>query len=93
MFKGCHSYGKTVEEALKNIKEVIEICLDEINEEDKNQRITCKIKNLKKEKPILSLYMVMRIYKGLLRKIIREDLEMSLDEFLKLYNKSKNKAS
>ncbi len=25
-FKGCHSYGTTVEEAMKNIKEVIELC-------------------------------------------------------------------
>lgn len=39
MFKGCHSYGKTVEEALKNIKEVIEICLDEINEEELNEYV------------------------------------------------------
>ena len=29
------------------------------------------------------------IPKGLLRKIIREDLEMSLEEFLKLYSKYK----
>lgn len=29
VFKGCHSYGQTVEEALKNIREVIEMCLDE----------------------------------------------------------------
>ena len=28
-FQGCHSYGKTVDEALKNIREVIEICLEE----------------------------------------------------------------
>jgi len=28
-FKVCHSYGKTVDEALKNIREVIEICLEE----------------------------------------------------------------
>ena len=28
-FKGCHSYGKSVEEAMKNIQEVIEICIDE----------------------------------------------------------------
>lgn len=28
-FKGCHSYGKTVDEALKNIKEVIGLCLEE----------------------------------------------------------------
>lgn len=24
--KGCHSYGKTIDEALKNIKEAIELC-------------------------------------------------------------------
>ena len=28
-FKGCHSYGKTVDEAMANIKEVIEMCLAE----------------------------------------------------------------
>jgi predicted RNase H-like HicB family nuclease len=33
VFKGCHSYGKTVDEALSNIREVIDICLDE--EKDK----------------------------------------------------------
>jgi len=35
VFKGCHSYGKTVDEAMDNIKEVINICLDE--EGEKNQ--------------------------------------------------------
>ena len=33
VFKGCHSYGKSIEEALENIKEVIDICLEE--EKDK----------------------------------------------------------
>ncbi|HEX8356827.1 MAG TPA: type II toxin-antitoxin system HicB family antitoxin [Segetibacter sp.] len=28
-FKGCHSYGVTVEEAMKNIEEVIEMCMEE----------------------------------------------------------------
>jgi len=28
-FKACHSYGKTVEEGLSNLKEVIEMCLEE----------------------------------------------------------------
>ncbi|MBN2754759.1 MAG: type II toxin-antitoxin system HicB family antitoxin [Candidatus Goldbacteria bacterium] len=28
-FKGCHSYGKTIDEALKNIKEAIELCLED----------------------------------------------------------------
>jgi predicted RNase H-like HicB family nuclease len=28
-FKGCHSYGNTIEEAMKNLREVIEICLEE----------------------------------------------------------------
>ena len=29
MFKGCYSQGKTIDEALKNIKEAIELCIDE----------------------------------------------------------------
>lgn len=29
VFKGCHSYGKTIDEALDNIKEVIAMCLEE----------------------------------------------------------------
>jgi predicted RNase H-like HicB family nuclease len=28
-FKGCHSFGKTVDEAMENIREVIEMCLEE----------------------------------------------------------------
>ena len=31
-FKGCHSYGKTIDEALNNIREVISICMDEQKE-------------------------------------------------------------
>ncbi|PIS29912.1 hypothetical protein COT42_03995 [Candidatus Saganbacteria bacterium CG08_land_8_20_14_0_20_45_16] len=29
VFSGCYSQGKTMDEALKNIKEVITICLEE----------------------------------------------------------------
>lgn len=29
VFKGCHSYGATVEEALANIREVIDMCMKE----------------------------------------------------------------
>ncbi len=32
VFRGCHSYGKTIDEALSNIKEVIDICIDEEKE-------------------------------------------------------------
>ena len=28
LFKGCHSYGETIDEALGNIREVIEMCLE-----------------------------------------------------------------
>ena len=37
VFKGCHSYGKTIDEALENIKEVIDICMEE--EKDKVSEI------------------------------------------------------
>jgi predicted RNase H-like HicB family nuclease len=32
VFKGCNSYGKTVDEALSNIREVIEMCIAEETE-------------------------------------------------------------
>jgi len=35
LFKGCYSQGKTLDEALKNIRQVIKICL----EEKENQEI------------------------------------------------------
>ena len=37
VFKGCHSYGKTIDEALANIREVIEMCLEESDIEDSNK--------------------------------------------------------
>ena len=39
VFKGCHTYGETIDEALKNIQEVIEICLEETKVEDLNKFI------------------------------------------------------
>jgi predicted RNase H-like HicB family nuclease len=36
LFKGCHTYGERISEALENIKEVIEICLGEIKFENPN---------------------------------------------------------
>jgi len=28
VFKGCHSYGKTIDEAMNNIREVVEMCVE-----------------------------------------------------------------
>ena len=39
LFKGCHSYGKTIDSALENIKEVIEMCLEEQGVETTNHFI------------------------------------------------------
>jgi len=36
LFKGCHSWGKTIDEATKNILEVIEMCLEETKIENLN---------------------------------------------------------
>jgi predicted RNase H-like HicB family nuclease len=32
VFKGCHSYGSTIDEALDNIKEVIDMCIEDEKE-------------------------------------------------------------
>jgi predicted RNase H-like HicB family nuclease len=38
-FKGCHSFGNTIDEAMKNIQEVIEMCLQEQKLENSNDFI------------------------------------------------------
>ena len=38
-FKACHSFGKTIDEALSNLKEVIKMCLEENGDEHVNQFI------------------------------------------------------
>lgn len=35
-FKGCHTYGESIDEALENIKEVIDICLEETKPDELN---------------------------------------------------------
>ena len=37
IFKGCHFYGETIDEALRNIREVIEMCLEETKVEELNK--------------------------------------------------------
>jgi len=37
LFKGCHSYGETIDEALENIREVVEMCLEETKVEELNK--------------------------------------------------------
>ncbi|MDZ4824614.1 MAG: type II toxin-antitoxin system HicB family antitoxin [Flavobacteriales bacterium] len=38
-FQGCHSYGKSVDEALLNIREVIDMCIEERKSEEVNKFI------------------------------------------------------
>jgi predicted RNase H-like HicB family nuclease len=35
-FKGCHTFGKTIDEALARIKEVIQLCLEDSKPEHLN---------------------------------------------------------
>ncbi|MGB2727908.1 MAG: type II toxin-antitoxin system HicB family antitoxin [Halobacteriota archaeon] len=37
LFRGCHSYGETIDEALENIREVIEMCLEETKVKELNK--------------------------------------------------------
>jgi predicted RNase H-like HicB family nuclease len=39
LFKGCHTYGKTIDEALSNLREVVEMCIEEQPLEEQNQFI------------------------------------------------------
>jgi predicted RNase H-like HicB family nuclease len=39
LFKGCHSYGETIDEAMNNISEVIDMCLEETKPEELNKFI------------------------------------------------------
>ena len=39
LYKGCHSYGKNIYEALSNLKEVAEMCIQEQDAPDANQFI------------------------------------------------------
>ena len=37
LFRGCHSYGKTIDKALENVREVIDMCLEETKIKDINK--------------------------------------------------------
>lgn len=37
LYKGCHSYGKTIDTALDNLKEVIAMCIEEQPLEEVNK--------------------------------------------------------
>jgi predicted RNase H-like HicB family nuclease len=37
LFKGCHPYGETIDDALKNIREVIDTCLGETDVKELNK--------------------------------------------------------
>ncbi len=39
LYKGCHSYGKNIDEALNNLKEVAEMCIQEQESQSINQFI------------------------------------------------------
>ncbi|MGB9595313.1 MAG: type II toxin-antitoxin system HicB family antitoxin [Candidatus Poribacteria bacterium] len=39
LFKGCHSYGESIDEAMANIREVIDMCLEETKPEELNKFI------------------------------------------------------
>ena len=47
LFKGCHSYGNTIDEAIENLSEVIEICIDEETETSNSLQNYVGIKEIK----------------------------------------------
>lgn len=45
-FRGCHSFGKTLDEAMSNIREVIEMCLEEQAEETRSRNIFVGVRDI-----------------------------------------------
>ena len=56
VFKGCHSYGSTIDEAMKNIEEVIEMCLEETPIQNLNRFISFREIQVSKLKPSKKVY-------------------------------------
>jgi len=46
LFKGCHSYGDSIDKAIENLSEVIEICMDEETEASKSLQNYVGIKEI-----------------------------------------------
>ncbi len=53
VFKGCHSYGETIDEALDNIKEVVEMCLEEEKSDEMNRFIGFREMQISLRPPIV----------------------------------------
>jgi len=51
LLKGCYSQGETLDEALKNIREVIDMCLEEESEDEVSD-----IANIQESSPTLLTY-------------------------------------
>lgn len=39
-FEGCRSYGKTIDDALANIREAIQVCIDEVDKDQMGELST-----------------------------------------------------
>lgn len=72
ILQGCHAQGDTIEEAITNIREVIELCLEEIKEQGRE---------------IPSSEAVGLTTIGLLKSIIKNDFEITEENFVKLLKK------
>lgn len=46
LFQGCHSYGNTMADALRNIQEAIELCLEEQQRNDESSNIFIGIRDI-----------------------------------------------
>lgn len=46
LFQGCRSYGKTIDDALSNIQEAIELCLEEQEQQDESANIFIGIRDI-----------------------------------------------
>ncbi len=77
-YKGCHSYGKTIDEALENLKEVVAMCIEEQPSENLNKFIGIREMEFKFSPGIIG-FIVIRINGSHHRlNILTEELQLFL---------------
>ncbi|NCQ83630.1 MAG: addiction module toxin, HicA family [Microcystis aeruginosa W13-18] len=82
--RGCYSQGETIDELMKNIREVIELCLEDVGFQSiRHKGSHLRLKHEDGRVVTVPVHRGKTVGKGLLLKILR-DAELTQEEFIRL---------